>query len=148
MKRLFVLCLLMVLLVSGVSYAATKASAVTQVGETVAVCDGSTGDSQEVTTAGSAATTNWSVAKASQYSIGSVRTGASRLQSITVTSQTAGDWAAIYDAASATGTPVFDVAISANTSTMTVDCKGASLSTGIYINTYDGDVFTTVVYDY
>ena len=78
-----------------------------------------------------------------------IYTGACRLMGIYVTGETAGDWAAVYDATTADATYLkFDPRIAANTSSIYFDTKGVIFSTGIYVKVLDNQVLCSVVYDY
>ncbi len=97
---------------------------------------------------GAALTTDRAQAVSGAYGSRLVYTGACRIISILVEGESAGDYAAIYDAISATGTPVFDPRIASNTSSTSFNAGGAPFATGIYVQTLDTEVFTSVVYDY
>lgn len=65
------------------------------------------------------------------------------------TSATAGDYVLIYDAASATGTPVFDVSVGTAKSTVPVIIPGGvKFSTGVFADSNDSSgTALTILYD-
>jgi len=152
MKRLFFLSLLVVLAMVGPVFAADNSHAAAVGGKidmSVAIADASSGYTAEVSsTSGALNVAGRAQAVTSQFGDGHMYTGAARIQTICVEGPTAGDYAEIYDAITATGTAKFDPRIAANTSSQCYDVGGAPFATGIYINATDGDVLTTVVYDY
>jgi len=84
--------------------------------------------------------------------------GACNVLSINMYAPTSGDNIAVFDLATpntfaygyaaATAVPEFEIAISANTSTVQMDTKGAPFTKGIYVLATDTDVLWSVVYDY
>jgi len=121
----------------------------------VGIGDVSSGIAAEVNSVGGVATTGKAVAYEDTLNASTglsedtlVYTGACYLQGIYVTGESAGDWAAVYDAVSKTGNPVFDPRIAANTSSVYFDTKGVKFSTGIYIDVLDNQTLASVVYDY
>lgn len=151
-KFSFVLSLLMVFLLSTGAFAeATKARTATigtGIEQVNGIGDLSSGYTAEVNSNGGVATTRKAVAVTSQVGDALVYTGACYVQGINFYGVTAGDRLAVYDALSATGTPKFDPAVAANTSSVTVDCFGAPFATGIYVDASAATMFSTVIYDY
>ena len=84
---------------------------------------------------------------ASQWGDGLVYTGKCVVHKILVQGQAADDYAAVYDALSATGTAKVDPQSATAKQIASADLGGALFETGIYINASNGDTFVTVVYD-
>lgn len=151
-KKLAVFCLLISVVFIGTSFAATKAASVTGLGDVVAIGDGSSQDTAEVTSVGSIPSVKRTRAVSAVQTEGVVYSGACYLQSIHISGPTAGDYAMVYDCVTAATATVanqrFDPRISTNTRSQDVDCGGAPFATGIYVKPVDTDVLVTVVYDY
>ena len=84
---------------------------------------------------------------ASQWGDGIVYTGECVVYAVIVQGQTADDYAAVYDALSATGTAKADPQSATAKQVNAVDLKGSLFSTGIYVDATDGNVLVTVIYD-
>ena len=111
--------------------------------------DLSSGNTVEVTSTGSAHVTNRATAiGVANFADTLIYTGACYVQSIHIAGAAAGDYAMVYDALTATGTPKFDPRIAVNTSSLSYDTKGAPFATGIYVDVSGAAVFVSVVYDY
>ncbi len=154
MKKIFIFSLLIVFALSFVSFAdaATKArtASVAQGLQGVyGIGDLSSGNTIEVTDAGAATVANKAVALGVAAGADTlIYTGACSIQSVHIAGAAAGDYAQIYDAITATGTPKFDPRIAVNTSSLSYDLKGAPMATGIYVDVSSSAVFASVVYDY
>ena len=150
-KRLFIVGLL-VIAVASMAFAADssrRAQVGAQVEMIVGVGDGSSGYLLEIgSNSGSAYTINAAQAVTSQWGDGALYTGSCKVQTICIEGESAGDYAAIYDNTSATGTAKFDPRIDTNYSSTCIQTGGAPFATGIYANAIDGDVLVTAVYDY
>ena len=150
--------LLVVLVLPALCLAAADSSRAASVGgdveSIVGVADGSSGYMLEINSnTGAALVADRATAVGTNRSealtgTSLIYTGACRIQSISLSSATAADYAEIYDGTSTSGTVKFDPRIASNTSSIYVDAKGAPFATGIYVVGIDGDAFVTVVYDY
>ena len=151
-KKLFI-GLLIVLAMPAICMAAADQSRAAAVGgnvdQIVAIGDASSGYLAEVNSnTGAVLTVARAQAVTAQWGDGLMYTGACRIISISIASATAGDYAQIYDALTATGTPKFDPRIAVNTSSLTYPIGGAPFATGIYVDAIGASTFTTIVYDY
>jgi hypothetical protein len=151
MRKLFLIGLL-IIAIPAICMAADSSHAARALGkidQVVAIGDGSTDSLVEVSTSsGALNTADRAQAVSAGYGDRLVYTGACRLISVTVYGQLAGDYAVIYDGTTTAGTWVFDPSLTANTSSLTIDCKGAPMTTGIYVDAKYPNVSTSVVYDY
>lgn len=114
----------------------------------VGVADLSSGNTAEVNSDGSLQVND--VGKhiiASQWGSGLVYTGACRVQKVLVQGQAADDYAAVYDAVSATGTAKCDPQSATAKQFVEADLGGAAFSTGIYVHVPNESVLVTVIYD-
>jgi len=84
---------------------------------------------------------------ASQWGSGLVYTGKCVVHQVIVQGQAADDYAAAYDAISATGTAKCDPQSATAKQVAEANLKGSLFSTGIYISATDANVLVTVVYD-
>lgn len=105
----------------------------------VVVADLTNGYLQKVDTQGTAKASEGlkTVAFVNSQSAGGelVRTGAATVYSLTVSGTANNDYAVLYDALTATGTPILDVVVSTSTPTITVPIPGGRLcSTGIFVD--------------
>lgn len=152
MKRLIILALLALLVFPVVAFAdattATKAR-VAQVGisgveSVIAIADGVSGDTVDVETWGALRTGDFAeLSSGVQMGDYAVLTGSGVIKSITANTSSAESFLAIYDAASATGTPVVDVQLDVAAEQYTVPIN-LDVDTGIYVD-YSG-AFGTVAY--
>ncbi len=154
-RKLFVLSLLVLAIPVMCFAAADTARSARDLGSIVGIGDGSSGYLLEINSnTGSALTTNAATAVTSRFgpnvgsSSGVIYTGACRLLGVYISGVTAGDSVEIYDAASRTGTAVFDPRLAANTSSQYLDAKGAPFSTGIFAHANVAQTLATFVYDY
>ncbi len=153
MKKFILIALLVITLVlPSFCFAADAAHAVAvsgDIAQVVGIADGSSGAMTEVSsTSGALNTAGRAQAVTRSSSDGLIYTGACRVQSFVITGVSAGDVALIYDAATATGTPIFDIKVGTAVDTKVIPCYGAPFSTGIYVDATDADVITTAIYDY
>lgn len=155
MKRLFALSVIVLAVVFSASYAfagsadARTASYGQGISQVVGIGDLSSGNTPEITSVGGLGVTAKAVAIGVANFVDTlVYTGACNVQSIHIAGATAGDYAMVYDAVTATGTPKFDPRIAVNTSSLSYDTKGAPFATGIYVDVSGVSVFVSVVYDY
>ena len=150
-RKLFITGLLVVALAS-MAFAADSArrgQVGGQVEMVIGVGDGSSGYMLEIgSNSGSAYTIDAAQAVSSQFGDGQIYTGSCKIQTICIEGETAGDYAAIYDNTSATGTAKFDPRIDTNYSSTCIPTGGAPFATGIYVDAIDADVLVTAVYDY
>ena len=148
-RKIFVLCLL-IMAIPAICMAADSARAAIDIGQVVGIADGSSGYMLEINSnTGSAHVVEHAQAiGVANFADTLIYTGACRLISVSLTGATAGDYAQIYDAVTATGTPKFDPRLAANTSSLTFNYGGAPFSTGIYVDVIDSELFVSVVYDY
>lgn len=151
-KSIYIALFILALAIPSICRAADSAHAIAVNGDinsVVAIADGSSGAVAEVSsTSGALNVAHRAQAVTSQLGDAAMYTGACRVQSITVSGVSAGDTALIYDAASATGTPKFDIQVGTAADTKSIDCKGAPFATGIYADATDSEVFVSAVYDY
>ena len=73
---------------------------------------------------------------------------ACNVESITIggVGTAAGDYVLIYDAASATGTPKFEISVGTAKDTRTIDVKGGAFATSVFADSNSDNVFLSVVY--
>lgn len=175
-KLFAVILAFLVVLAFSPAFAATKAdSASLQNGILTVggVADLSSGDTMEVDTYGNAAvevksnantlaidssgnvavelqgdSANEFVTKSIAYKTadGAAYNGAATVYGVILTSGTAGDTAVLYDASSATGTPVFDVVVLANTTTKVYIPGGVAFSTDVYVDVGGTNPTAMVIY--
>jgi hypothetical protein len=152
MRNRLLISLLVLLAIPAICLAAdsSRAAAVSgKIDQIVAIGDGSSGYLAEISSSSGALNVSQRAQAVSmEIGDGLVYTGACRIISITVSGASTGDYAAVYDAITATGTPKFDPSIAANTSSFYQNCGGAPFATGIYVKATDDDVYTSIVYDY
>ncbi len=149
MKK-FILIALLVMAIPGLCFAVdTSRSIGGGTEQYVSITDASSGAAAEVSSS-SGALNMAGRAQAITRSSGDglIYTGACRVQSFVITGVTAGDVALIYDAVTATGTPIFDIKVGTAVDTKVISCYGAPFATGIYVDATDTDVITTAIYDY
>jgi hypothetical protein len=152
-RKLFIISLL-VIAIPAICFAAADQSRAAAVGgkvdQIVAIGDASSGYLVEVNSNTGAMHTvpSAQAVGVAAWSDTLIYTGACRIISISIAGASAGDYAMIYDAVTATGTPKFDPRIAVNTSSLTYYIGGAPFATGIYVDVQDTEVFVSVVYDY
>lgn len=164
MRKLFFLIAALCLL-SGVAFADATTTSTTNgrnmtndkgVNMGIAVVDASNGYTQNIDSTGAAKVQEKSATISS--STGStlntgtaLYTGACRVKSVTVSGYgtAAGDYVLIYDAASATGTPVFEATVGTAKETVTIAIPGGvNFTTGIFADSNSNMVHAAVAYDY
>ncbi len=144
MKRYFtigVLILVMMFLTWGLLFAAPV---------TIADPDG---QSQVSVLGGALRSTDRTKGTNSIVGTGLLRAGAFRAQTINIKGATAGDNIIVYDALSEPDTRVmteieFEMGISVNNGSVSIDAKGTPFTRGIYIKSSATTTLTSVVYDY
>lgn len=153
MKKLFLIALLVLALaIPSYCIAADTAHSVavsSDIGQTVAIADASSGVLAEVSsTSGALNVAGRAQAVSTKGGDGLLYTGACRVQTITVSGVSGGDYVFVYDAVTATGTPKFDIYVGTAADTKNIVVGGAPFATGIYLDATDDQVVTTAVYDY
>lgn len=164
MKRIFVLSLLLILGACSLSYAAAVSTsadkaraATTGVGiDTIAaIADAVTGNAVDVDSRGSASTREYPKQVTSSTG-GTLNAGVALVSSecylysiaLSGPATAAGDYVLIYDAASATGTPKFEISVGTAKDTTLISIPGgAKFSTGIFAVSNGIAPFVSVVYD-
>lgn len=155
-RRIFIniiLALLLCLVLIAPALAADKARAVGRdsgIGEVVALGDASSGNLVEVDNDGSLQTREFAKTVVSAIADSALVSTAAKVYNVIFNGTTAGDRVDIYDAASATGTPKFEIDTPvAGTTTQISIPGGATFSTGIYadVTVSGGTALVTVVYD-
>lgn len=160
MKKIFMFTLLVIFALSFTSFAfaATKArtASVAQGLQGVyGVADLSSGDSLEVDSTGSAyvrplpVSTVVSSTGVTLNTGTALITGAANIESITIsgTGTAAGDYVLLYDALSASGTPKWEITAGTAKSTVTIDTKGAAITTGLFADSNTDLVHISVSYN-
>ncbi len=157
MKRLLIFALLALLVfpvaANAAATTATKAR-VAQVGisgvETItAIADGVSGDTVDVEPWGALRTGDFvELSSGVKVTDALVLTGAGVIKTVTVNTASAETWLAIYDAVSATGTPVVDIMMDVANEQYTVPIN-LHMGTGIYVDYSGGgsDVSYSVLYN-
>ncbi|MBI4708232.1 MAG: hypothetical protein HY761_09980 [Candidatus Omnitrophica bacterium] len=153
MKKLFLL-VLMILGLFGVALAADNARNIgsnKNIDHAVIVADLSNGYTQKVNANGTAVAAEdlKTIAFVNSQSGGAelVLTGGATVYGIVVTGTTNSDWVAVYDATSATGTPVLDVVTSANNPTATIPIPGGrKFSNGIFVDLGTSTTHAEIMY--
>lgn len=166
----------LVALVCSPAFAATKADSASVSNGILSVngvADLSSGDTQEIDSSGNAAvelkndsntaaidssgnlavelkgdSANEFVTKSVKFLVadGAAYNGAATVYGVYLTSVTAGDTALLYDAASATGDPVLDVIVAANTSNGIYITGGVSFATDVYVDVNGSTPKAMVIY--
>ena len=153
MKRYFMISLLLLLAVAFLAtgvYAedATNVKVARDVNYVNAIADAVTGYCARVDSKGRLNTKELGGHTiASQWGSGLVYTGACVVHQVLVQGQTADDYAAVYDAVSATGTAKADPQSATAKQVANADLKGSTFATGIYVYCPNASVLVTVVYD-
>jgi hypothetical protein len=162
MKK-FILVLLLVLAIAGYAFAdATTTSTITpkagkiDFGAATGTFDPVQGYGQRVDSNGSAKVMEKSKTITSSTGVtlntGQIfYTGACRVNSVVVggVGTSAGDYVLIYDALTATGTPVLEVSVGTAKDTVQVNIPGgADFATGIFVDSNAAAVHCAVAYDY
>jgi len=171
MKKLFLIALLiMALAIPSFCMAADNAHAIAvsgDIGEVVAIADGSTGNCTEVDSSGNlaveikndaytmvvdadGAALTEEITKTIAYKTadGAAYNGAATVYGMILSSATAGDAACLYDAATATGTPVFDIVVLANSTTSFYIPGGVAFATDVYVDVIGTAPRVMVIYDH
>ena len=153
MKKFILIALLvMALAIPSFCMAADTAHAVavsSDIGQTVAIADASSGVLAEVSsTSGALNVAGRAQAVTAQLGDGLIYTGACRVQTIVFAGITAADYVQVYDAVTATGSPKFDIKMGTASDTKSICLGGAPFATGIYVDANASTGYTTVVYDY
>lgn len=174
--HIFALAFLMMVMFGVSAFAATKADSASLANGIMSVggvADLSSGDTQEVDTYGNAAvevksngntlaidssgnaavelqgdSANEFVTKSVSYktSDGAAYNGAATVYGVILASATAGDKVMLYDASSATGTPVFDISVAANTTESVFIPGGVAFSTDVYVDVIGTAPIAMIVY--
>ena len=154
-KNLLFICIVALVLVFGVAFnaeaAADKARAATLNTSPTppgGISDVSSGDCVKIDDDGRMYITDLGGHTiASQWGPGLVYTGACVVYDVIVRGQADDDYAAVYDATSATGTAKLDPQSSDAKKMEQARISGAVFSTGIYVHAPNADVLVTIVYD-
>ena len=158
MKRfILIVLLIMALAIPSFCMAADTARAIAvggQVESVVAIADGSSGYSVEVDSSGNLATRSGTSTVISSTGVTlntgvALITGSKNIQAIEISGPltSAGDYVLLYDALTATGTPVFELSVGTAKDTRGINCFGAKVTTGLFADSNDNDVFVSVVYN-
>lgn len=155
------LTLFVALTMSGLAFAdatnttATTARAIQSYSSNVntvsAIGDGSSGNTVEVDGRGSASVQEYVKKKVIVSGVDSAAvTGAGRLTGVVVSGNNtaAGDMVEIYDAASATGTPILEISMGTAKDTRVITIPGGiPYTTGLYVSQSADNMAVTVIYD-
>lgn len=151
MRKIFILCLLLVFAFGINAFAATKARTLnlaTNVEKAYAVADASSGDTAEVDSDGSLQVQEEakSVVNLATGTDGTLIGSSCKVYGIVASGSNAGDYVYLYDANTATGTPKFRIRLDTDTF-QTMIPGGVTFSTNIYADVNGGSTDLAVIYE-